>query len=180
MKNALLSAAALLAAVLLLGCGSSDSDSDDSSTFDDEAYPFTFEYPADWSESDDVTLDQQLGNSGEDTRAVGLDDTNGIILQTFQLATEVDDNNIDLAQKELDRLIAQIDSEATSTVGDTAGLPSVTFDSVAVPDPEGAESKIVAIFDGDKEYMINCQSTEDHRDDVAEGCDQALETIELR
>ncbi len=179
MKNVFLSLAALLATAFLLGCGG-DSDSDEPNTFDDDAYPFTFEYPGDWSETDDVTLDQQLGNSGEDTRAVGIDETNGIILQTFQLAIEVDDGNIDAAQKELDGLIAQVDSDATSTVGDTAGLPSVTFDSVSVPQPEGAESKLFAIFDGDKEYMINCQSTEGHRDEVAEGCDQALETLETR
>lgn len=151
---------------------------DGDGTFDEDAYPFTFDYPDDWSESDDVQLDQELGNTGLDKRAVKLDDSNGIIVERFELNQEVDEDNIDLAQSELDGLIAGIDSTATSEVGETGGYPSVTYENVAVPQPEGAESKLVALFDGDQEYLLNCQSTDDHRDEVNEGCDQALDTLE--
>lgn len=167
----LLVGAALVVAVVVSGGGGDG-------TFDDEAYPFTFEYPGDWEESDDVTLDQELGSSGLDRRAVALDDTNGIIIERFELNIEVDEDNIDLAKDELDGLLTGIDSDADGQVGETAGFPSVTYENVSVPVPEGAESKIVALFDGDQEYMLNCQSTEDHRDEVDEGCQQALDTLE--
>ncbi len=166
-------------AVTGCGGGSSDATSGGSSdaTFDDPAYPFTFTYPGDWSVSDDVTLDKQLGGSGLDQRAVGLDATNGIILERFELNTEIDADNLHLAQRELDGLISQLDPNASGEAGETGGYPSVTYDSVPVPGSDGTESKLVALFDGDQEYMLNCQSNEEHRDDVAAGCQQALDTL---
>lgn len=147
-------------------------------TFDDDAYPFTFEYPGDWTESDNVTISQELGASGLDKRAVSLDGSNLIIVERFDLNTEIDEGNLDLAQNELDRLVAQIDPSASGEAGETGGYPSITWDSVSIPQPEGAESKLVALFDGDQEYLLNCQSTEEHRDELAAGCDQALDTLE--
>ena len=145
-------------------------------TFDDAAYPFTFKYPGDWNESDDVTLSKELGGSGLDKRAVMLDSTNGIILERFELNVAIDEKNLDLAKNELDGLITQLDPNASGETGETGGYLSVTYDSVPVSDD--TESKLVALFDGDQAYMINCQSNEEHRDDVAAGCQQALDTLE--
>jgi len=168
----LLVGAALVVAVVVSGGGGDG-------TFDDEAYPFTFEYPDDWSESDDVTIDQELGASGLDRRAAAIDDTNGIIVERYELNIAVDEDNLDLAQDELDGLISSVDSSAgPGRPGETGGYPSITYDEVQVPEPEGAVSKLVALFDGDQEYLINCQSTEEHRDEVDEGCQQALDTLE--
>lgn len=164
----------LLVVVVVVVFAVAGGDGDDA-TFDDAAYPFTFTYPGGWNESDDVTLDKQLGGSGLDRRAVMLDSSNGIILERFELNTEIDESNLHLAQRELDGLITQLDPNASGEAGETGGYPSVTYDSVPVAD--GTESKLVALFDGDQEYMINCQSTEDHRDDVAAGCQQALDTL---
>lgn len=164
----------LVVVFAVAGCGGDDSSAD--ATFDDPAYPFTFSYPGDWESSDDVTLDKQLGGSGLDQRAVMLDSTNGIILERFELNIAIDEKNLDLAKKELDGLITQLDPNATGVTGETGGYPSITYDSVPVAD--GTESKLVALFDGDQEYMLNCQSTEEHRDDVAAGCQQALDTLQ--
>ena len=89
----------------------------------------------------------------------------------------VDEDNIDQAKDELDGLISQLDSNASGTIGETAGLPSVTYEDVPLETPTDGESTLVAIFDGETEYLLNCQSTPDHRDEVQTGCDQALATV---
>ena len=35
----------------------------------------------------------------------------------------------------------------------------------------------MAVFDGDKEYFINCQSVPDGREELDEACDRAIETL---
>lgn len=166
--------ALLVAAVIVLALVKGGGDG----TFDDDAYPFTFEYPGDWTESDDVTLGQELGGSGLDKRAVVIDSSNGIIIERFELNFEIDEDNLDVAQREFDGLVAQIDPSASGEAGETGGYPSITYDSVSISQAEGTESKLVALFDGDQEYLLNCQSTEEHRDEVATGCEQALDTLE--
>jgi len=173
-KRVLLAGVGLFAAMLLLGCGS-ESSSD--GVFDEDAYPFTFEYPDDWTESDDVEISEELGGAGLDKRAVAIDESDGIIVERFELNVEVDEKNIDLAQDELDGLITSIDPSATGEVGDIGGYISVTYDDVQVPEPESV-SRLVVLFDGDQEYLLNCQYTEDHTDEVIEGCDQAIDTLE--
>ena len=36
----------------------------------------------------------------------------------------------------------------------------------------------MAVFDGDKEYFINCQSVPDGREELDEACERAIETLE--
>ena len=166
----------LLGVVLLLGCGGDSSS--DTATFDDDAYPFTFDYPGDWTTSDDISISNELGGSAVDQTAVVIDDSNGIIVEHFQLEIAIDDENIDLAKGELDGLISQVDPNASGETGETGGYPSVSYDAVPVPDPPDAESRLIALFDGDQEYLLNCQSTPDRRDEIDQGCDQAVESLQ--
>ena len=167
---------ALLGVVLLLGCGGGSGS--DTATFEGDAYPFTFDYPGDWTTSDDVSISNELGGSAVDQTAVAIDDSNAIIVEHFQLKISVDDDNIDVAKRELDGLISQVDSNASGETGETGGYPSVSYAAVPVPDPPDAESRLIAVFDGDQEYLLNCQSTPDHRDELNRGCDQAVESLQ--
>ena len=179
MKKLLSAFAVLLAAgaLLVAGCGDSDSDSD-TATFDDDSYPFTFEYPSDWEETGDVTQNQQLGSSqSADVVGVGPSDDNGIILATYELNQPVTEDNIDQAKAEFDKLIQQVDPSAEGTAGEVGGYPSVTIENVPVSDPEGAENTLIALFDGTSEYLITCQSLEDDRDEVNAACEQAQSTL---
>ena len=166
-----------LGALVATGCGDSDSGSD-TATFDDDSYPFTFEYPSDWEETDSVTQNQQLGSSqSSDVVGVGPSDDNGIILATYALNQPVTEDNIDQAKAEFDKLIQQVDPSAEGTVGDVGGYPSVTIENVPVSDPEGAENTLIALFDGTTEYLMTCQSLADDRDEVNDACDQAQSTL---
>lgn len=172
-----------LAALALAACGddSGDSTSSEAATFDEEGIDLTFDYPGDWSLEEEITIADQLGASTADTtRGVMVDDEDGIIVESYTLNLSVDESNIDKAKGELDGLIEQLDPSASGTVGETAGLPSVTYEGVPLETPADGESKLVAIFDGETEYLINCQSTPDHRDEVEAGCEQALSTIAAR
>ena len=171
--------AAGLAALAALALGACGDDDDSPATFEQEGFPFSFEYPGDWEESDDVTIDQSLGGQSEDTTAVALDDDNGIVLQRYTLQTTVDKQNLDLAQREIDGLLAQVDPTARSEQTEIAGLPALTVDGLVVPSIETGESRLTFLFEGDQEYLINCQSTEESRTEVAEACDTAVRTLTL-
>lgn len=106
------------------------------------------------------------------------DDQDAIIVESFTLQVAVDESNLRLAKREIDGLLAQASPDAgTTTETEVAGFPALTASDVPVPGVEGGESDITIIFDGDQEYFINCQSTPDHRDEVADACEQALETL---
>jgi hypothetical protein len=180
---------ALLLALLALGlaaCGSDSGGSSDSttasassaSTFDEDGFGITFEYPSDWDLEDDVSIDSELGSSADAIKAVGIDDSNGIIIESYTLNQAVTADNIGDAKSELDNLIKQVAPDATGTTGETGGFPSVTFEDVPLTTPTDGQSTLVAVFDGESEYLINCQSTPDHRDEVEAACDQAIATVQ--
>jgi hypothetical protein len=109
---------------------------------------------------------------------LSLDENNGIILQRYTLDQEVDESNLGLAKREFDALLSQGGVEASpGQTGETAGFPSLEYESVALTVPEDGESRIVVLFEGDQEYLLNCQSTPDEREDVDAACAQMLETL---
>ncbi len=163
-------------AAALVGCGDS-ADPEDRATFAQDAYPFTFEYPASFEASDDVSIDTTLGGSLEDTTAVALDESNIILLQHTELNVEVSEANIDQAKDEFDALVAQIDPATKGEIGEAAGFPSLTYEVIHVPTPPDGESHITVLFDGDQEYVVNCQSTPEGRDEINAACDEALATL---
>ncbi len=165
----------LVLGAFALGCGE-ESDG----VFDEEAFPFTFEYPADFEESEDPTVSQQLGVDADETAAIGIDDDNGILVQTFTLRAPVDESNLDQAKREIDALVQQVDPGVSSTTDTVAGLPALVISDLAVPSMEGGESRLVVVFEGDQQYFLNCQSTPEQRAEMAEACDQAVATFSLK
>jgi hypothetical protein len=168
-------AAVVSAALGLAACGE-DEDSDQ--VFDQEGFPFTFSYPDGFEETEDVSLAQSLGADADDSVAIGVADNDGIIVLRYTLQKAVDETNLDEAKAEFDALIAQVDSGASSKATDVAGFPALEFGTVQVPSIENGESRLVVLFQGDQEYLINCQSTPEHREMVEGACDQALDTLE--
>ncbi len=174
-RHAVPGLAALLCALLLAACGDSGG-----GTFDESEFPFTFEYPDGFQVAEDVTLSQELGAAAEATGGVGMDDDNVIIVQLFTLKIAIDESNLDLARREITDLISQIDQSPSLKDSKVGGLPAFTAEDVEVPSLEGGVSDLTFIFDRDQEYLINCQSTPDHRDEVEQACDEALSTFELK
>ena len=167
-------------AVLTIGaCGGTEGESD--GTFDRASFPFTFAYPDDFTETTDVTLEQQLGTAADETIGIALDNDNAILVQRFTLQREVGEKDLPLAQREFDRILAAADPDiAPGRKGDVAGFPSLSYDAIGVPEPEGAESRVTFLFDGDQEYAINCQSAPDDREELEAACDMALGTLAER
>ena len=167
-----------LATLAAFGIGACGGESD--GTFDHEGFPFTFTYPEDFEEIDEVEISQQLGAAAEETVAVGVDEQDAIILEHFIVQIEVNEQNLRLAKREIDSLLQQLGPGAPPTTEtEVAGLPALTATEVPVSDIEGGLSDLTILFDGDDEYVINCQSTEEHRDEVDEACEMALDTLEF-
>lgn len=173
LRPGLLATLVSAAAVGLSACGSSGPE-----TFERDGFPFTFEYPSDFRASDDVSFDNELGAQPDETTAIGLDDANGIVLQRFTLNIAIDEDNIDQAKAEFDGLVGQVDSSASGEIGQSAGFPSLSYDAVSVMSPPDGESRITVLFDGDQEYLINCQSAPDQREQVNDACDQAIGSLQ--
>jgi hypothetical protein len=169
-----IAAVSVTAVAALSGCGS-ESDG----VFDRDDFPFTFEYPDDFSEGDDVSIDESLGASATATAAVAIDDDDLILVQLFDLNTPIDESNLVLAKREIDQLLAQYTPNAETRKTTVAGLPALTADGIAVKSVPDAESRFTFIFDGAKEYELNCQATPEHRAEVDAACDQALSTLKL-
>jgi hypothetical protein len=165
------------AAVLALAACGGESDG----TFDFEGFPFTFSYPADFEETEEISdASQSVGSSPEATVGIGLDDQNGIVVQRYPLRVEVTEQNIPRLKPEVDNIVRQLDPQAGQTeLTEVDGRPAVVADGLAVASIEGGLSDITFIFEGDQEYLLNCQSTPDNREAVKEACDMAMDTLEF-
>lgn len=167
-----------LAAVAFVVAGCGGDDAEEVSTFEDDGFPFTFEYPGDWEKTDEISIDQQLGSQPDETVAVALDEENTILLQRFTLAQEITEDNLGLAKQEFDGLIQQLDPESETEETEVAGYPALTTDAIPLTTPEDGESRLTILFDGDQEYLVNCQSAPEERDAVDAACEKAIESIE--
>jgi hypothetical protein len=170
---------AVLAVAGWSGCGEEEAGSESDSLFDRDEFGFTFEYPEDFQETESVTKDAQLGADAEASAGVAIEEEDGLFVEQYTLTASVDQANLALVQKELDNLIHAISPRSRAEETEVAGLPALRYDDVTVRTVENGRSRMTFIFDGDAEYLINCQSsTPDLRDEVEEACDMALETFE--
>ncbi|MDQ3759499.1 MAG: hypothetical protein M3331_06130 [Actinomycetota bacterium] len=168
---------AVVALLLVVpGCGGDGGE--ETSTFEDDDFPFTFEYPSEWEETGGVTIDQELGAQPDETLAIALDEDDTILVQRFTLALEVSEDNLNMAKEEFDSLIQQLDPNSETEETEVAGYPALTTDAIPLTTPEDGESVITILFDGDQEYLINCQSTPEEREAVEAACDMVVESIE--
>ena len=174
---------AICAVPAFAACGDDGDGGDGNATFEREGFPFTFEYPDSFELRENVTPAQTLGaesdesDESDDRVALASDDDNLIAVERFTLNVEVDESNLDQAKQEVDQLFQQVDPSAESQPGEIAGLPSLSLDAITVPPPQDGESRITVLFEGDQEYVINCQSTPEKRTEVEAACDLMLETL---
>jgi hypothetical protein len=109
---------------------------------------------------------------------MAMDEDN--VLLRFTLEGELNQGNLGLAKRWLDGQIQQLDPDASGEEGEIAGYPSLTYDAVTLATPEELESRFIMLFEGDEEYVINCQSTPDGRDEIEQACDLAVDTLTRR
>jgi hypothetical protein len=168
-----------LAAVGIAGCGGDDDDSDPA-TFERDTFPFTFEYPDGFEVTDHVSTSKTLGGGADEGLAIVMDEDNGLIIQRYTLNVEINQANLGVARQEADGLFQQVDPDARGAEGEIAGFPSLTYDAVTLTTPEDGESRLIVLFEGYQEYLINCQSTPDGRGEIEQACDLAVDTLARR
>ena len=174
-------AALLLTLAALAGCGSSG---DGSARFEEDGFGITFEYPEEMNEATNVTIASGAGSSAKATAGIGsgkADTKDVIIVQRYDLKAEIGEGELGQAKTELDGLVAQLSpGAAKGTTGETRGFPSIDYENVDVAQIEGARTRLIALFDGDVEYLVNCQSTPKRRVEIERACEQVLETVETK
>ena len=168
----------IVIAAALAGCGS---DGGDSARFDENGFDITFEYPEEMNEADNVRISSGAGSSAKATAGIGYGEKNTkdvIIVQRYDLNVPIDKANLKRAKAELDPLVAQISPGAPEgDTGQIRGFPSIDYPDLDVRQIDGAKTRLIALFDGDVEYLFNCQSTPKRRTDIAKACRQALDTV---
>jgi hypothetical protein len=169
----------IVAAAVLGGCGSDDGGG--TGRFEEDGFDITFEYPGEMNKAGNVTIASGAGSSAKATAGIGFgkkDTKDVIIVQRYDLNVAIDEKNLDRAKAELDPLVAQISPGAPAgKTGKTRGFPSIDYSGLRVRQIDGAETRLVALFDGDAEYLVNCQSTPKRRADIDKACAQVLRTV---
>lgn len=167
----------LLIAICLASLGACGEE--EANRFEEEGFAIAFEYPDGFEETDDVTLSEQRGSEAQDSRALGLDEDNGIIVQRYRLQRSIDAESLDIAKAEFDQLVAGLAPDAPEgEQTEIGGLPALRYSGVPVSSPADAQSRLIVLFDGSTEYLINCQSTPEKRQEIEEACDLAVDTLE--
>ncbi len=149
-------------------------------TFDAEGIGITFEHPSDFDRLEKIRFGRQAGAQAAARAGVGLDVDNAIIVSRYDLQATVTAGNLATFKAEVDRVIGQLAGKPVSGRRITYGsLPGYEYE-VSLDDPPGATSRLALLFDRRTEYLVNCQSTPEKRDQIEEACRQALDTLEKK
>jgi hypothetical protein len=172
-----LAALALVACALALaaGCGS-----DDPKTFDEDGFAITFEYPGNFERTTDVRAQEDEGEA-EASVALAMSKDNAIFVQRYGLNRTVTPELADAVKTELDGVLSKLaGTEVSGRRIDVGGAVAFRYEIDRLQEPEEGRSTIVAVFEGDKEYFINCQSVPDGREELDEACAEAIDTLALK
>lgn len=153
-------------------------------SFYQPGYHITFEYPSelelisDVPETDHVPRPDCATESPPTMLLLEGYDT----LVTFWCKTRdsAASDHIELFKKKLDRSLNSAYPGLPGGVRiEAGGLPGLAYSVPMAPLP-GAQMRYIALFDKDIEYVIECQSTPQHRDEMDRACQRVLDTIQRR
>jgi hypothetical protein len=168
---------ALVAAAVALGAGCG---SDEPKTFDEDGFAITFEYPGNFERTTDVRTNRGVGDA-EESVALAMSEDNAIFVQRYGLNRTVTPELADAVKSELDEVLSRLaGTEVSGRRIDVGGAIAFRYEIERLQEPEDGRSTIVAVFDGDKEYFINCQSVPDGREELDEACAEAIDTLALK
>lgn len=155
------------------GCGGGGT-----KTYEESGLNIAFAYPAGWGIVHNVRFSATAGAQAADRGGVGLDKDNAIIVSRFNLKIAVTKENLAGVKGEVDKVIGALaDKRVSGREVEYGGLPGYEY-AIAVRQPPRGISRLVVLFDGAVEYLINCQSTPEKRDKVEDACRKALETLQ--
>ena len=168
-------AGAALAALLLPACGGP-------STY--SVGGVTFQYPHGWKTI--LAPATTPGSVGLTTRVgVGLDTANVVILVVSHLANSI--GPADTASTEqgvIQALSSSAKSHGATVRGPGAdklgGFDGLGLAIVGLPvGGQTVDSRVIIVINGDTEYLLNCQATQDRAEQIGKGCNQIIQTFSV-
>ena len=175
-RSALILAGAAAFVLGAAGCGGNRGDR----TFDERGFGITFTYPSAFKKTDKVSFSRSAGGASVARAAVALDRDNAIVVTRYALRASVTKDNLARFKPEVDGVVGQLAGKPVSGRRVAyGGLPGYEY-SIAISKPANGASRLVLLFGGRTEYLINCQSTPSRRAAVEQACTQALGSLATR
>jgi hypothetical protein len=104
-----------------------------------------------------------------------------VIVTRYDLREPVTADSLPDVVGEADELFSDLAGQPlrgrTTEVG---GMPAIEYAPFGLQQPSGARSELLIVFDGDRQYLVNCQSTSERRRDLEAACDVVRATLERR
>ncbi len=140
----------------------------------------SFRYPAAWSR-EAFTFSENIGSAPEFTEALTPDHRGAITISAYALSPPINDaaNILPDMERMGEQLATSANGElveppSATTIG---GLPAITMRvATHLQGGEGA-IRVIAIFAGDTQWGIQCESDATDSTEIEAGCDQVLATI---
>jgi hypothetical protein len=166
---------ALAAMLALAACTSSDGDHA-TKTFRQHGFAIEFSYPGDLREIRHVPVAEPVGSPAAQQAAIGLSAKDVILVERYELHQPIGRSELAIARAELEALLERTSFETkrqrTTTID---GRPALVYDG-RVSAPAKAHSRLVVIFDGGREYLLNCQYVNERRR-IERACDEVIRTM---
>ena len=147
-------------------------------TFDEAEFAIRFNYPKSFN-AVDVRIGSSAGARPAAQKAIGLKGDNVVIITRYNLQRRVTAANIETIRPEADKLFSRLaGKDLKAKVTTVAGMPALEYEAFDLQRPKDARSRLLVLFDGVTEYLINCQSMPDQRKQVEQACDVVHRSIE--
>jgi hypothetical protein len=168
-----------LFAVALSGCGGG------TKSFSTPTYPFSFDYPANWTLTRSAAFNYGSAGSGIRSVSVALNQPfDQVTVSQYKLLKTLPPG-VNGNQNEVDRIVKQLTRQAKGSAGDSkvvkyGGLPGYQY-VIEYPAGGGAKltNKLTFLFQGQNEFQINCQSSPKNTAALNKGCDQILGSLKF-
>lgn len=171
--------AVLMLAIALAGCsGKGDK------TFEASSYPFSFDYPSTWTLTRTVADDDGAGARRALTVALQEPYDQVSILQ-YRLKKTLP-RGANAFRPEIDRIVTRLVKQARGKAGRAkpvkyGGIPGYQY---VISYPAGSGTRLsntmTFLFRGHDEFQIGCQSAPENRDELMDGCQKILGTLEFK
>lgn len=180
-KSISLTSIAVLAAALaavLSGCGSGGSQD-----FSAKGVPFSFSFPAGWTISRTPASSGEAGAALQSVTAALEEPYDQVTTSLYKLKKSIPEGER-AYQPEVDRIVGRLTREAGGSASaakeiEFGGLPGYQYTLKYAVDKVKLENRMTFLFDGNQQYLIGCQSAPEKREELAEGCDQILDSFKV-
>lgn len=160
----------------MAGCGSATG----AGSFSSESYPFSFSYPSSW------TLSQsRAAGADHGTVTVALrEPLDQVQLTSFTMKKAIpagENGN----QSEVDAIVARVAKQDNGRAGKARAVEyggvkgyqyTLSYPASSNVDLEG---RLTILFNSKTQISVNCQSSAENRKELAEGCDEILDSIKF-